>query len=305
MVHYEQLGSFVTELPDEVWNTDADVFDEKTLQLHSWARSEWARKYAPIPALKGVHTTTQNAKLVLSTVADYCNATYRGSWPGIDTLIEETGLSRRAIQYALRALEALGLIEEAPNLAKKCPKYLAIPADKRPVFYHVYFVFDSRVITPEYRQWAEERLEKLREKYAEQRQAGCNGVRSGVQRGTKRGATGYEAGCNEVPSGVQRVAYKTSTKQLSKSNNETNRENNGAQKVTGDEHAPDGATEAESFPSSTDALNALSTSPDRAHAERLADSDPAMKRLREEIEFLNRGQTSPFTATSQWGRFIS
>jgi len=206
--HYKDLDSFVTDvylLADE-WNKEKYVFKEETLQLVSWARSEWARKYAPIPALKGVHTTTQNAKLVLSAIADYSHQTYLGSWPSIDTIKAETELSRRAIQYALRALEAMGLIEEDPQLAEQCPKYLDIPADKRPVFYHVYFVFDRRFVTPVYEEWANSRLNELREKYAEQRRAGCNRVPSGVQRGTERGATGYETGCNEVPSGVQQVA---------------------------------------------------------------------------------------------------
>lgn len=253
------------ELPADEWNKETYVFNEETLQLSSWARSEWARKYAPIPALKGVRTTTQNAKLVLSTIADYSNPTYCGSWPGIDTIMEETGLKRRAIQYALRALEAAGLIEEAPRLAEACPKYLAIPADKRPVFYHVYFVFDSRYITPAFTEWADSRLGELREKYAKQRRAGCN----------------------EEPSGVQRVAYKTSTKQLSKTNIDPNRDTCEAEKTDATIEDPSAA------------LDALSTDPDRLRFEQLADTNPELRRLRDEFNFLKRGQTGN-TEPSQW-----
>ena len=275
------------ELPADEWNKETYVFNEETLQLSSWARSEWARKYAPIPALKGVRTTTQNAKLVLSTIADYSNPTYCGSWPGIDTIMEETGLKRRAIQYALRALEAAGLIEEAPRLAEACPKYLAIPADKRPVFYHVYFVFDSRYITPAFTEWADSRLGELREKYAKQRRAGCNEEPSGVQRVTKRGATCNQTGCNEEPSGVQRVAYKTSTKQLSKTNIDPNRDTCEAEKTDATIEDPSAA------------LDALSTDPDRLRFEQLADTNPELRRLRDEFNFLKRGQTGN-TEPSQW-----
>ncbi|MDK8799546.1 helix-turn-helix domain-containing protein [Corynebacterium coyleae] len=268
------------------------VFNEETSQLSSWARSEWARKFAPIPPLKGVHTTTQNAKLVLSTVADYSNPTYCGSWPSIDTIREETGLSRRAIQYALRALEAMGLIEEAPRHADACPPYLAIPADKRPVFYHVYFIWDSRFITSDYRDWADERLAQLREKYTKQHRAGCNAVPSGVQRSTERGATGDETGCNGEQSGVQPVAYKTDTKQISNSNIYSN---------TYTCHGDEGTVP---FKDPDEALDALSTDPDRVHAQRLADLNPDVRRLRDEVNRLKNGQTPTITAPSQWTRNI-
>ena len=196
MFSYDVIEAFVSGFATEEWNEHGEYFNEETLQLYGWARGEWAQKYAPIPALKGVHTTTQNAKLVLAIVAGYSNYRYRGAWPGINAVMEGTGLSRRAVQYAVRALEALGLIEEAPTLAKQCPDYLAIPADKRPAFYTVRFFLDSRYVTPVYIQWANERLGELRQKYAKQREAGCNRVPSGVQPGTQRGATRYRAGCN-------------------------------------------------------------------------------------------------------------
>ena len=291
----------MTGYAEEEWNENGDYFDEETLQLSGWARGEWARKYAPIPALKGVHTTTQNAKLVLSAVAGYSNPDYSGAWPGIDRIRGETGLSKRAVQYALRALECLGLIEEMPLLGKQCPKYMAIPADKRPAFYHVYFVFDSRYITPTFTEWAESRLAELREKYAEQRRAGCNRVPSGVQPGTERGATGYETGCNRVPSGVQRVAPKTSTKHLEKTLTDKRRETTPTTANAGDGGDPDNNREAAFEDNPSDALDALSTDPDRLRFEQLADTNPELRRLRDEFEMLRRGQTGN-GSPSQWAQ---
>ena len=288
------------EIPADEWNKDKYVFDEETLQLTSWARSEWARKYAPIPALKGVHTTTQNAKLVLSAIADYSNPTYLGSWPSIDKIKAETELSRRAIQYALRALEAMGLIEEAPHLAAECPAYLAIPADKRPVFYHVYFVFDRRFVTPAYTEWVASRLGELREKYTDQRGAGCNRVPSGVQPGTERGATQDEAGCNEVPSGVQRVAYKTSTNHLSKTINDPNSETSPAPADAGDGHAVDNDHEAAFDEDQSAALDERSTNPDLLRFEQLARKDPEMRRLSDAMLLSQRSQDRDNGTPSQW-----
>ena len=225
---YSRLGEFVTDIEPifSAWNEHVYVFNEGDYQLSGYARAQWALSYAPIPPLKGLRTTTQNAKLVLATIAQRSNQEYGGAWPGVSIIAGETGLSKRAVRYTLDVLQALGLIEDAPHRAQQCPPYLSIPADKRPRFYTVNFVLDKRIVTDEYRQWADEQLDELRrkrvrrstasgtttdERGATQNTAGCN-----VEH--ERGATQNTTGCNVEHSGVQRVAANKSIKTNKNSN---------------------------------------------------------------------------------------
>lgn len=50
-------------------------------------------------------------KSVLNVVADLYNEKYGCAWPAVDTIAMRTGLTRRTVVRALRALEQSGLIE--------------------------------------------------------------------------------------------------------------------------------------------------------------------------------------------------
>ncbi len=60
-----------------------------------------------------------NAKLVLLHLADHARAADWKSWPGVDLLVVETGLSRRSIYDQLRNLEESGLIKRAEFCDRK------------------------------------------------------------------------------------------------------------------------------------------------------------------------------------------
>jgi len=60
-----------------------------------------------------------NAKLVLLHLADHARAADWKSWPGVDLLVVETGLSRRSIYDQLNKLEKDGLIERVESCDRK------------------------------------------------------------------------------------------------------------------------------------------------------------------------------------------
>jgi hypothetical protein len=49
-------------------------------------------------------------KLVLLSIASHANDANREAWPSVETIMWQTGLSRRAVQRALRNLERLEII---------------------------------------------------------------------------------------------------------------------------------------------------------------------------------------------------
>ena len=60
-----------------------------------------------------------NAKLVLLQLADHARAADWKSWPGVDLLVVETGLSRRSIYDQLNRLEKDGLIKRVESCDRK------------------------------------------------------------------------------------------------------------------------------------------------------------------------------------------
>ena len=60
-----------------------------------------------------------NAKLVLLHLADHARAADWKSWPGVDLLVVETGLSRRSIYDQLNKLEKDGLIKRVESCDRK------------------------------------------------------------------------------------------------------------------------------------------------------------------------------------------
>lgn len=70
----------------------------------SWSAIKWAMVASQHARL----TTVQ--RVVLLTLAYHHNAKSAACTPSVDTLRAETGLSRRAVQIAVQALEASGLI---------------------------------------------------------------------------------------------------------------------------------------------------------------------------------------------------
>ncbi len=57
--------------------------------------------------------TDPTAKLVLLALADHANGATALAWPSIARLVALTGLSERAVQQALRRLEAEGKVARA------------------------------------------------------------------------------------------------------------------------------------------------------------------------------------------------
>jgi len=61
---------------------------------------------------------TLGRRLVLLVLADHASADGTGSYPSVATIAEEARLSTRAVQYALRQLEADGAIAKAGVAAR-------------------------------------------------------------------------------------------------------------------------------------------------------------------------------------------
>src|SRR5947209_14306834 len=85
----------------------------------------WALNSAPIPTGRNASTLA----VVLVGLANHADPDGRNAFPAVATLVRYTRLSARSVQYALRALEDLGLI--APSDPEIVAAYLK-RADRRP-----------------------------------------------------------------------------------------------------------------------------------------------------------------------------
>lgn len=123
----------------------------------SWQASSWAVEQQEV-----THHVTRH---VLLCLANYANADGRAAFPSVVRLSRDTGLSERAVQYQLRALENAILIRRAPqDFAAAHIKR----GDRRPV---VYDLLISRGAP-----------------YAPRSATGCTPEQNGVHATTSRGA---------------------------------------------------------------------------------------------------------------------
>jgi pyocin large subunit-like protein len=96
----------------------------------AFAVIRWALEQTPKG--EGGEASSSAAKFVLVLLANHARKDGR-SWPAIDVLARESGLSERAVRYALEALEAEGLIvdtgERLGRTARTRRWRLAIPGN--------------------------------------------------------------------------------------------------------------------------------------------------------------------------------
>ncbi|MGH9288068.1 MAG: helix-turn-helix domain-containing protein [Acidimicrobiales bacterium] len=75
----------------------------------------WAIEHQDLPADQRTGRILPSAKLCLIALANHASRDGTDSFPSIDTICWYTGLSERAAQYALRALEDHGTITKTPD----------------------------------------------------------------------------------------------------------------------------------------------------------------------------------------------
>jgi pyocin large subunit-like protein len=114
----------------------------------------WVLEYSP---------AKKSSRLVLISLANHANADGRDAYPSIATIMRETLLPERTVQYALRALEEVGLIRARGRAPDE-----RIPQNRRPVNYQIVGVQSA----------------------APQSDQGCEITRSGVRDYASRGAVG-------------------------------------------------------------------------------------------------------------------
>lgn len=75
----------------------------------------WAYEYQDLPLDGRTQRIMVNTKVVLIALANYAGPNGTDAFPSVARIQRDTGLSERAIQYALRALEDHGTIAETPD----------------------------------------------------------------------------------------------------------------------------------------------------------------------------------------------
>lgn len=93
----------------------------------------WAIEYQDLPRDERSGRIQSSCKLVLQALANHAGPGGGDCFPSIETIIYYTGLSERAVQYALRAMEEHGTIAETPDPLVRASTITR--PDKRPKSY--------------------------------------------------------------------------------------------------------------------------------------------------------------------------
>lgn len=118
------------------------------------------------------HINDSNARYVLLALANYADKDGRGAFPSTDSLVDDTGLSRRTVQTKLDVLESTGVIRRGNQAIAAA--YIGRP-DRRPVVYDLVMERGEAVAPGS-------------ERGANGAATGCKSRTNGVQMAHERGA---------------------------------------------------------------------------------------------------------------------